>query len=272
MKTYKLQNNGGMTDFWKKYREYIVIVVFMAVFFGVVQFGIVTLFRRNLNTMNALQENLVDRKIFEEDSRQIPNMKVQAETIAAEMNQLDVLLSKDDVVRLAESLEALGSTLGVSVSMEAAPDSVIAAFLAVEKKLTAKSEETSSEGEGGVSSKGGDKSENMPHLLPALPSARTVFVTIKTTGKYPDTVRFLEKIDSMPTLLDILSVNIAPHEDSESSDTLPNRPVIFSGAPASNTTNVSAPTLSDSREMTLGIPHTDMVDGSFLAAVYLNQP
>ena len=261
-----------MAEFWKKYREYVVIVVFMAVFFGIVQFGIVTLFRRNLDMMNALQESIVDHKILEEESRQIPSMKVQAETITAESAQLDVLLSEDDVVRLAESLETLGGTLGVSVSMEAAPDSVAAAFLAIEKKSTAKNEETSSEGEGNTSSKSGTKSENVPHLLPALPFARTVFVTINATGKYPDIVRFLGKLDSTPTLLDILSISIAPHEDEESSDTLPNRPVVFSGAPTSNTVDVSTPTLSDSGEATVNTPRADMVEGSFLAAVYLNQP
>lgn len=260
-----------MAEFWKKYREYVVIVVFMAVFFGIVQFGIVTLFRRNLDMMNALQESIVDRKILEEESRQIPNMEVQAETITAESAQLDVLLSEDDVVRLAESLETLGGTLGVSVSMEAAPDSVTSVFLATEKKAVAQNDE-SSDNSVATTSQGNTNMENVPHLLPALPFARTVFVTIKATGKYPDMVRFLGKLDSTPTLLDILSVSITPYEDTESSDALPNRPVIFSGTPASNTAEVSTPTLSDSGETTLSISRADMVEGSFLAAVYLNQP
>lgn len=259
-----------MKELWKKYREYIVIVSFMGVFFGIVQFGIVTLFRRNLATMNALQENVVDRKIFDEESRQIPNMKSQADTIAAESDQLGVLLSKDDVVRLAESLEMLGNTLDISVSMEAAPDSATAAFSAAEKKKqSTKKDETSDRAETDQTGEDAKKGSEI-HLLPALPFARTVFVTVKATGKYPNIVRFLEKLDSAPTLLDVLSVNISPHEDETLSDALSNRPVIFSGAPVANTADTTSAPI-DSGGTVSNVPNRENVDGSFLTAIYLNQ-
>lgn len=261
-----------MKDFWKKYREYVVIIAFLAVFFGVIRFGIIILLRRNMDMMNLLQEHLVDRKILEEESRQIPNMKAQAEIISAESGKLDVLLSQDDVVRLAESLETLGSTLNVSVSMEAAPDSAIALFTADEKKKSAVKKDGATDENEGASSETGAKKDSVPHLLPALPSDRTVFVIVKAIGSYPDIVRFAEKLDSAPTLLDILSVSIFPHEKEESSDEVSNRPMLFFRPPSSNTTGTPMPTLSDQEATVADAIQSDRVEGAFLVAVYLNQP
>ncbi len=225
-----------MTGMWKKFREVFVILGMSGLFAALIFFGIIKTMERNHGKMNAIQQAVIDRKILEEQEKDIPRMREDAESIASVRDRTEVLLSKDRIISLVERVESIGASLGVSVVSEASPEG---SFLVLPKKSSKKSSPAKNEGveeSGEKSSESKEKEKEAELLMSLLPAERSVFVVFKVSGPYDRVLAFSEKLDTLPTLLDVLSIDIAPvsEEDEDSSLGGGVSPQVLSGSGSTN--------------------------------------
>ncbi|MGB2791565.1 MAG: hypothetical protein WBC29_03355 [Candidatus Moraniibacteriota bacterium] len=206
-----------MLIFWKQSREIIVTLGMTGFFAALIYFGVVRILENNQGKMESIQQAMVDRKMLEEQSAGISNMRETWERIQAADGKLEVFLPKDHIVSLVESLESIGQELGVSVLSEASPTSLLAAPPA--KKMLVKSVVPTSD-EPASSEKTGE-APTKDILVSLLPEERSIFITFKVTGTYNHVLAFLQKLDTMPVLLDVLSVEISPAETVDDGQSVP---------------------------------------------------
>lgn len=197
-----------MGSFWKQSREYVVALAIAVLFALLAYFGIAQVFQKNRATMVSIQEAMVDRKMIEEQTRELSVMREEADRIRSLGKNLDVFVNKEDIISIVESLEALGKELDVSVVSEASASS----FLAKPVKKLAKTASADTD-DGDTSAKKEEKPDES--LVSLLPEERSVFVTFRVTGSYGNVIAFLQKLDTMPKLLDVLSLEITPEEKKE---------------------------------------------------------
>lgn len=201
-----------MLIFWKHFREVLVLLGMAGLFSALVYFGILRVSDENREKMIAFQRSVVDRKMLEEQTKGISGMHDEVERIRAADEKLNVFLSKDSVISLVESLELIGKDIGVSVVSEASATPLLAAPPA--KKGATKSV-ASEEDESAGTKKAGEKKQKEA-LVSLLPEDRSIFITFKVTGEYGNILAFLQKLDTMPVMLDVLSLEISPAPTEES--------------------------------------------------------
>lgn len=203
-----------MYDFLKRFREPFVVIGMAALFFALSYYGIVRILDQNREKMISIQQSIVDRKILEEQRNGLSSMREEIVNIESATEQLAVFLPKDRIVSLVETLEAIGRDLGVSVVSEASSSGLIAP---PNKKKPIKTAVVG-EGEAGekvdsseVEKKVSREKESVDERIdPLLPVERSVFITFKVTGEYDRVLAFLWKLDTLPIMLDVLSVSIEP--------------------------------------------------------------
>lgn len=194
-----------MQSSWKRYRLFLVPIILGSVFFCVIFFGIVRVMRMNQERMDLIERSIIDRKMIEEQSNNIPKMQEDIENIRSSNKQMNVFLSKDDIVGFVEKLESLGEELGVSVLSEATPR---AAKKAPPKVVT--KEEGGDPKKEGVTPVEAKKEEKVEFLDTLLSENRSVFITFRVEGRYEAVMFFLNKLDTMPYMLDVLSIDFSP--------------------------------------------------------------
>ena len=232
---------------------------------ALVYFGIIRIAENNREKMESIQQAIVDRKMLEEQSQGIAGMRDTWERIQSAGGKLNIFLPKDSIVPLVESLETIGKESHVTVVSEASPTPLLATPPAKKKPEKPKSSE---DGDSIASDTPGEKAAQ-DALVSLLPKERSIFVTFKVTGTYDRVLAFLQKLDTMPTLLDVLSLEIspAPTEDeaksiSISSPRVTSNPFSVNPAPVVSSEPSKSPA-SDSK----GPPE---VLASFSTVIYTN--
>lgn len=200
-----------MKNFWKQYRSFLAPIILGSVFSVVIFFGIIPIMRMNQEKMNLIERANIDRKMIEEQSSNIPKMQEDIEGIRDSSEQMKVFLSKDDIVGFVEKLESLGEELGVSVLSEATPRVV----KKVAPKVITKEDGDVPKEESVTSVKKEEKKESLDTLLP---ENRSVFITFRVEGRYEAVMAFLGKLDTMPYMLDVLSVDFSPAVSKEETE------------------------------------------------------
>lgn len=202
-----------MSHFWKQFREFLVPIGMVGLFAALIYFGIIRIMQENKEKMISIQKAMVDRKMLEEQANGISSMREESDRIRSADEKLSVFLPKDRIVSLVENLEMIGKGFDVSIVSEASSAPTIAKPA---KKKPSKENADLSENKEGASPADAE-GEKRETLVPLLPEGRLVSIVFKVTGKYENTLAFLQKLDTMPTLLDVLSLEIisAPIEENQ---------------------------------------------------------
>ncbi|QQS16025.1 MAG: hypothetical protein IPK84_01545 [Candidatus Moraniibacteriota bacterium] len=252
-----------MLIFWKQFREVIVLLGMAGFLAALVYFGIVRIMGNNHEKMESIQKAIVDRKMLEEQSQGIAGMRDTWEHIQASDGKLDVFLPKSRIVSLVESLEAIGKDLNVTVVSEAS-EAPRTAPSATKKIVT---ERNTSKGDEATAATPTEEGSDDKALSLLLPADRSIFVTFKVTGTYDHVLAFLQKLDTMPTLLDVLSFDISP---------VPVKDEAARSVPASSVPRVSLNPFSNSTVVAGELPDASAdspenatdVTASFLTVIY----
>ncbi len=254
-----------MSSFWKQSREIIVVIGMAGLLAVLVYFGIIRIMKNNRDKMELIQQAIVDRKMLEEQSQGIASMRDTWERIQSAGGKLDVFLPKDQIVSLVESLEAIGKELHVTVVSEASPTPLLTVSPTKKKGVKGSSSEESD-------TTGADAPEEkaaQDALVSLLPEDRSIFVTFKVTGTYDHVLAFLQKLDTMPTLLDVLSLEIspAPTEDESKSISIASPRVVSNPFSVNTVPAVSTEPSGNADSVPQGPPE---VLASFSTVIYTN--
>lgn len=197
-----------MSLFWKEYKEYIIIITLACFGVVLVWYGILPLQRDIKDQMNRSQEILTDSEIRDGLVANLSDLRDQKSVIEKKEDQLDRVISKNNIVDLVKDIEALAKETDNIITIDSVDKNTSAVAISKAKKDSASAD---------------DGNKTKQSLLESLPSEHNVMITMTLSGAYSDIVRFMQKFESMRYETDIISLSVSVQQ-----------PTISSGQPRMN--------------------------------------
>ncbi|HMN19580.1 MAG TPA: hypothetical protein PKA31_03235 [Candidatus Moranbacteria bacterium] len=200
-----------MTDFIKKQKIALAIVAYILLIAAVVCFVVLPLLEEGRHIREEIERETALQEGRQQRLGEVPKLREQHAKIETGREELDVLLVRDDAVKLISVLEGLAEKEGVNI--EIAVDESLA-----KPKATARAKQDDSK----------DK-EKKEALIDGLPSQDYVQFSVTLNGPYGAVVNFIERVEVMPYYADILSLAFKTREEKEERPS--GNPLVGSGAP-----------------------------------------
>jgi len=179
-----------MKIFLGKYKEYISIVIFIALLWGLFSFVILPAIEVINAKVNGIQEKIAEKEGSGRKLEKVTKMKEQYEVIKNEEGKVQDLLFYDQAIILIEAVEKLAAETGNKVEIRVEEK----AGSAPAPKPKSGKKETSSSGD---------------EILPGLPSDKYLKMNISTTGDLEGLVDFVRRLENIQYWSDIISLQIS---------------------------------------------------------------
>lgn len=165
-----------------------------------------------------IQKMLVTRENREYQLSRLAEYDAQYETIIRDEKWLEALMARDDMVEFVRRLESLAEEEDVVVTFEAREVPKIAKKPKVTPKST-QSSEKDADAESSVSGTEKDKqTKKDPSILESLPSATYTYLGLHVTGETKKVVKYLRKVEMLPVVLDMISIDATRKENAHFSE------------------------------------------------------
>lgn len=184
-----------MKDFWKKYKIYLVILIYLIIV-GLVGFFIARpMVLATKEKSDQIQQKVAIQERKEEKLRELPSIRIQFEGAKKQEDKIIISLNKENVVSLVEKLEKISEETGNKINMELKEN----------------------EDEGKKNSNPPKKSkEEKDVLIEDLPSDKYVKIKIVLYGRYENFLNFMNKVENMEFYSDVVSVAVKRAAESGS--------------------------------------------------------
>jgi Tfp pilus assembly protein PilO len=183
---------------WRKYDIFVNIAVFVSVVALIIYFVALPMKQRVADSSDELKKKKIDNEVATGRIARIPEMEKVHGVILKNKDDLDVIFNKNNEVKFIEKLEGLASETGNEISLKMEYVSP-----ADEKKKNA----TKS-----VANKDANKEEKIEIL-----EADYLSVQIELTGKYEQMLNFLNKIENMEYVANVVALDLKKEAMEEKS-------------------------------------------------------
>ena len=190
------------------YRRFMPLIVLLVLFSGIgllVWFGILPFHRYIIEKADGIQEHYATKENRERQISKLPDLQEQFQSIVAQEQTLNILLSENRIVDVVKTFEALAQETGTDISIQAKSKDAIE-----EKKGTSSKKSANAEGDEAVSKKKAPET-----ILDTLPYDRYLHVSIIVKGEYQNIVSFLYKMETLPLGLDVIGLSIRKRDEEE---------------------------------------------------------
>jgi hypothetical protein len=182
-----------MNNFWKQYKPYFIGCFILAGVWLSFQFGILRLNKMISEKANLIQEKKLDQENRLKRIQELPKLEEQYQLIDKNSSSLEVLVQKEEELKLIETLEKIGDETGNEIKIEI--------------QDTTKNDPAAQKKEAADKAKNSKDQKNDDIISPASDSY--LKMNLLLTGSYNNLVDFVKKIESMAYWSDILSVSSA---------------------------------------------------------------
>lgn len=177
-------------NIWRKYKEYILVLIYLAILFALFYFVIGPLIRGIDYNANLIQEKITIQENFKRKLGMISKNEEQIRKIEKDESKMEVFISRDDEIALIEKIEKISEETDNKITIEAVDDKNIANAKAKVKA----------------------KEENKDDLKVNIDNNDYVKFRITVLGKYNNFVNFVKKIENMEYWSDIVSLKVSYRE------------------------------------------------------------
>jgi len=193
-----------MKNIWIKYKEYILVLIYMAILFILFYFVIKPMVGRIDYNANLIQEKITVQENFKRKLGMISINSEQAGVIEKDESKMEVFMSHDQEIKLIERIEKMAEETDNKISIEAVDDKNI--------NSNAKAKTASTKA----------REENKDDLKINTGNNDYVKFRITVSGRYNNLVGFIKKIENMEYWSDITSLQISYKEPEKTSILLEN--------------------------------------------------
>ena len=183
-----------MKNIWRKYKEYILVLIYIAILFALFYFVIKPMVKGIDYNANLIQEKITIQDSFKRKLGMISTNKEQIGAIEKDESKMGVLMSRDQEVTLIERIEKMAEETDNKISIEIVDDK--------SANSSAKTKTASTKA----------KEENKDDLKINTGNNDYVKFRITVTGEYNDLVGFIKKIENMEYWSDIISLQVSYKE------------------------------------------------------------
>lgn len=245
---------------WKKFKPWVVQILLLGSMGALVWWVMLPLLDAIRTRMDDTQKFSVLQEYHRAQLDRLPALEEQYNLIMSGEKQLDIILTKEHLVEFIETLERLADEAGVGVAFASVDNAFLESKVTLTEKTAKKDVAKELEiPEEGVSKKPSSKKET--GIIADLPLKKFLRLTVTVTGTYPEIVRYLHKLETLPYALDVIGMDIQAQSEKD-------RGI----QPASGTLN---PFLSTEAQV-IDLPVTALVektvvDAAFEVVVYLKE-
>ena len=182
----------------------LLVVIGALFFFGIRPLhGRIADERDNIEKLHAQEENAA-RKI-----QQLPDFQAQSDLIDGEDLPLLTLLSEEKVVDFIKSVEEIALKTGntVVISQSSVQKKKKPAAAAATPATASAGDETDAQ-KAATAAAAAAKAKTPPTIEDSLPWDTDLRLSISATGTYPNVIRFLHGVETLPYALDVISSEI----------------------------------------------------------------
>jgi hypothetical protein len=179
-------------NIWLKYKEYIVVLIYLVVLFALFYFVVKPIIGRIDYNANLIQEKITVQENFKRKLGMIGTNEEQARTIEKDEEKLKVFISHDQEITLIERIEKMAEETDNRISIEAVADNIPNA-----KAKTASSK---------------SKEENKDELKVNVDNNDYVKFKISIWGEYGNLIDFVRKIENMEYWSDVVTLEVSYRE------------------------------------------------------------
>jgi Tfp pilus assembly protein PilO len=234
-----LKINAMIKNIWIKYKEYILILIYIVILFTLFYFVIKPMIGRIDYNANLIQEKITVQENFKRKLGMVAASKEQTEAIEKDEGKINVFIPRDQEIDLIEKIEKIAEETDNKISIEAVDDKNI------DSSTKAKT----------VSNK--VKEENKDDLKINTNNNDFIKFRITILGKYDNLVSFVKKIENMEYWSDIVSLKVSYKEPEKN-------PIL-----SENSTD-STGLYEDSEEKTSIVTEEETASSILEAIFYLN--
>jgi hypothetical protein len=218
-----------MKNIWRKHKEYILVLAYIAVLFALFCFVIKPMVKGIDYNANLIQEKITIQENFKKKLGMISTDKEQIGAVERDENKIGVLISPDQEVTLIEKIEKIAEETNNKISIEAVDDK----------------NANSGAGAKTAPAKAGDSKDDLK-----INPDNNDYVKFRITvlGNYNDLIGFIKKIENMEYWSDIASLQISykePEKTSISPENLADSTGLYGSV--SEETNVTSVTIEEGK-------------------------
>lgn len=186
-----------MKNIWGKYKEYILVLAFIAILFALFYFVIRPLVNGIDYNANLIQEKMTLEDSFKRKLGMVATYKEQVAAIDKDESKMGVLISPDQEVTLIERIEKIAEVTNNKISIEAVDDK--------SANSGAKAKAVPANGKGG----------NNDDLKINPGNNDYVKFRITASGNYNDLIGFIKKIENMEYWSDVTTLHVSYKEPAK---------------------------------------------------------
>lgn len=172
-----------MKEFFKKYREILLIISWIAFLFTAVRLIVLPIMAKIAAANNEIQEENLKKDISNKNVGELPKIKQQYENLKQNSQSVDVLLEKANAVQLIKKLEKSADQSGVKTT------------ITVQDQVTAKPQAK-------------NKNQNENTLINDLPSKDYLQLKISADGNYNQIISFIKTLENLEYYNDIIALDV----------------------------------------------------------------
>lgn len=187
-----------MKDFWKKYKLWINIVIYVSFSATLFLFIVRPLLSGIQEKSDEIEKVKIDNQISQERIAKLPEMGELHAVFAEEQKNLSVVLDQNNSVDFIKRLELLAQETG--------------------NKISLKIDDSSSVAKSANDSKAGKGKKDAESILSNLPMENYISMEITLEGKYENFIQFLYKLENLNYYVNIISLSLAKEIIDESGD------------------------------------------------------
>jgi len=178
-----------MNIFWKKYKEYAILII-APVILGVISAFIINYLVEEMSAKNdSIEKEVIDHEEREKRLKEISILEKQFEAIEKEKSKLEVFVSYDQMIALIKELEKIAGETDNEVAIE-------------EVEVQDESSKKEPKSKGAAGSTGENKNEF--NFL----SDNYIRIKINLKGSYNNAINFIRRIENMSYCSDIISLQL----------------------------------------------------------------
>lgn len=199
------------SEWWKKLKPWIIQGVLTLISIGLVWFELGVFHGMIRKEMDEIQKIDVLREYRGKQLQQLPELEKQNQLIAERGSELDIIVTKDELVQFIQTLEQLANEVGVKITIASRDNTLLESKITLvppSKGQKTTGDQNAVQEDTPPASQPKRSAKQSEGLLDEIVLKKYIRLTLTVTAPYQLMITYLHKIETLPYATDIIGVTI----------------------------------------------------------------
>ncbi len=199
-------------EWWQKTKPWVLQVTITLVSVALIWVAFGVLAGSIQNQMDEIQKLDVLREYRSRQLQQLPELEKQNTLIAERGEELDIIVTKDELVQFIRTLEQLASETGVKITIASKDNTLLESKITLAtppaKGQKAASDQNTVQEDAAPAPQPKRSAKQSEGLLDEMVLKKYIRLTLTVTASYQSMITYLHKLETLPYATDIIGVTV----------------------------------------------------------------